>query len=438
MVSSMSLFEKIEFETIETQETEDIPQSLRKWTDETFVIQYPWSKKIITLILSLCVLPMFQVFNEDGVFAFEVFLILGFVIGVWYLSDLILTTDITFFQDRIVKNGYLSQTEIPTDELVMDVNEQNIRFFHATEKNTRESVTIRRFMIATEDCADIIKYAADAYHVTGKRKTGVSATGKKAASSLALAEFHKAVSLYRMTTVFFVMWSLIAIFTAGLADKFYGLTPELPAFPARVICIALTIAAFFLQKRLDSAGTGQFKGEPLGVRLKRAEHSSFLSAAATNVVALLGLLLYLMFGNLFDFYLFLLVGVLYFVDFYPRFSLWEKVVRGSVPAPYTGGSEPRRRSLQVSLVLMGALAVTSYGESQNYLYTSRKDCVDDWGDGQDCREVPAGSGGHYGSSRYYGPRYGSGGGRMTRSVGVGTISRGGFGSLGSFHGSFGG
>jgi hypothetical protein len=380
---------------------------------------------------------MFQVFNEDGVFAFEVLLTLGFVIGAWYLGDLILTGNITLFPDKIVKHGYLSQTEIPTGELVMDVNEQNIRFFHATEKNTRESVTIRRFMIATEDCADILKYAADIYHIAAKRKTGEPTTGKKGTSSLALAEFHKAVSSYRMTTVFFVIWSLVALFTAGLADKFYGLAPEIPAFPVRVICIALTIAGFFLQQRLASTGAAQFKGAPLEVRLKQAEHSSFLSAATANVVALLGLLLFLLFGNLFDFILFLLVGVLYFVDFHPRFSLWEMAVRDSAPSPSAVVSAPRKRSLQVSLVLMGALAVTSYGESQNYLYTSRKDCVDDWGDGKDCREVTSGSG-HYGTSHYYGPRYGSGGGRTTRSVGVGTISRGGFGSLGSFHASFGG
>ncbi len=432
----MSLFEKIEFEAIEPQETEDIPQSSRKWTDETFVVEYPWSKKIVALLASLCAVPLFQAFTEDGLFAFEVLMIVGFVIGLWYLSDLILTSTITFSPDKIVKNGYISQTEIHTDELVMDVNEQNIHFFHATEKNIRESVKIRRFMVTTDDCADVLKYAADVYHVTGKRKTGTSATGKKGKSSLALVEYHNAVSSYRMTTVYFVICSLIALFTAGLTDKFYGLAPELPAFPARLICIALTIIAFFMQKRLASTGVVKSKGEPLEVRLKQAENSSFLSAIAANGVVLLGLVLFLMFGNLFDFYLFLLVGVLYFVDFYPRFSLWEMAVRDDAPAPSIEVSAPRRRSLQVSLVLMGALAVSSYGESLNYLYTSRKDCVDDWGDGQDCREVPAGSG-HYGSSHYYGPRYGSGG-RSIRSVGVGTISRGGFGSLGSFHASFGG
>ncbi len=434
----MSLFEKIELEAIEPQETEDIPQSSRKWTDETFVVEYPWSKKLIAIFFSLLFLPMFQAFTEEGLFAFEVIVAVIFVIAVWYLSDLILTRTITFSPHKIVKNGYFSQTEIRTDELIMDVNEQNIRFFHATEKNHRESVKIRRYMVAADDCADILKYAADIYHVTGKRKTGTAATGKKGTSSLALVEYHKAVSSYRMTLACLVIFSLIALFTAGFSDKFYGLAPGIPAFPVRLLCIALTISVFFLQKRLASTGDVKSKGALLEVRLKQADRSSFICAGAANGVALLGLLLFLLFGNLFDFYLFLLVGVLYFYDFYPRFSQWELAVRDSAPAPSEAVSVPRRRSLQVSLVLMGALAVTSYGESKHYVYANRKDCVDDWGDGKDCQQAPAGSS-HYGSSHYYyGPRYGSVGGRAIRSVGVGTISRSGFGSLGSFHASFGG
>jgi hypothetical protein len=98
----------------------------------------------------------------------------------------------------------------------------------------------------------------------------------------------------------------------------------------------------------------------------------------------------------------------------------------------------RRRSLQVSLVLVGALAVSSYGESQHYLYKSKKDCLDDWGSEQECKEPPAGSG-YYRSRYYFGPRYGSyQTGRPTHSVGSVAVSRGGFGSLGGFHASFGG
>jgi hypothetical protein len=439
MVSSMSLFEKIEPEEIvATQETLEIPQSSRTWANETFVVEYSWSKKIVALLCSFFVLLMFKVFLEEALFVLEVFMVVGFVAGIWYLSDLILTRNITFTPHKIVKNGYISQTEIRTDELVLDVNEQNIHFFHATEKNIREAVKVRRVMISIDDCADILKYAADVYKVSAKKKTVTSSGSKNKAGSLAAVEYHKAVSAYLMTTAFFIVWSLIALFTAGLASKFYGLTPELPAFAIRLTFIFIAIACFFVQKRLSSTSAVNSKGTPLEMRLKQAEHASFLNSVISNGVVLLGLLLFLMFGNLLDFYMFLLVGILYYFDFYPRFSLWEMAVHDYAAVPAVEVSLPRRRSIQVSLVLMGALAVTSYGENQHYLYSTRKDCVDDWGDGKDCREVPHGSGGHYSGTRYYGPRYGSGGGTSTRSIGVGSISRGGFGSLGSFHGSFGG
>jgi uncharacterized protein YgiB involved in biofilm formation len=94
--------------------------------------------------------------------------------------------------------------------------------------------------------------------------------------------------------------------------------------------------------------------------------------------------------------------------------------------------------MQVSLVLMGTLAVASYGDSRHYLYKNRKDCLDDWGGNeQDCRE-PDRSSHYYRSGYWYGPRYGQGGVRAARAVGSTTVSRGGFGSLGSFHASFGG
>jgi hypothetical protein len=86
---------------------------------------------------------------------------------------------------------------------------------------------------------------------------------------------------------------------------------------------------------------------------------------------------------------------------------------------------------------MGALAMTSYGQSNNYLYKSKKDCLDDWGSEQSCVEPPPGSS-HYRTGYYYGPRYGSYTRTGSRSIGAVSVSRGGFGSLGSFHSSFGG
>jgi uncharacterized protein YgiB involved in biofilm formation len=100
----------------------------------------------------------------------------------------------------------------------------------------------------------------------------------------------------------------------------------------------------------------------------------------------------------------------------------------------------RRSTLQITLVLIGAVALAGCGgKEQRPLYKSKQDCLDDWGgNDKDCQEPAAGTA-HYRTGYYYGPVYrGTWGGNGSRSVGMATVSRGGFGSSGHFHGFFGG
>lgn len=99
----------------------------------------------------------------------------------------------------------------------------------------------------------------------------------------------------------------------------------------------------------------------------------------------------------------------------------------------------RRSSIRVTLVLIGAVALAGCGgKEQRPLYKSRQDCLDDWGGNEkDCQEPAAGSP-HYRTGYYYGPFYSGSGRTLSRSVGMATVSRGGFGSSGRFHGFFGG
>lgn len=117
----------------------------------------------------------------------------------------------------------------------------------------------------------------------------------------------------------------------------------------------------------------------------------------------------------------------------------------------------RRRSLEVSLVLLSAAALAGCGErgaeagdvAARDQYLKRSDCVEDWGDDQ-C--PPRSSGG--GVGYFYGPyRMGSGLNPSPRAFGLAsetltpetarginrgavpsTISRGGFGGSGGEHG----
>lgn len=98
----------------------------------------------------------------------------------------------------------------------------------------------------------------------------------------------------------------------------------------------------------------------------------------------------------------------------------------------------RKSTLQISLVLIGSLALAACGgKEQRPLYKSKQDCLDDWGGNEnDCQEPRSGSP-HYRTGYYYGSVINSGR-VLTRSVGMATVSRGGFGSSGHFHGFFGG
>lgn len=97
----------------------------------------------------------------------------------------------------------------------------------------------------------------------------------------------------------------------------------------------------------------------------------------------------------------------------------------------------RKSSIHISLVLIGAMALAGCGgKEQRSVYKNRQDCLEDWGGNEkDCQEPQSGSP-HYRTGYYYGPV--NTGRTLARSIGTATVSRGGFGSSGHFHGFFGG
>jgi uncharacterized protein YgiB involved in biofilm formation len=98
----------------------------------------------------------------------------------------------------------------------------------------------------------------------------------------------------------------------------------------------------------------------------------------------------------------------------------------------------RRSTLQITLVLVGLVALSACGDDgKRSVYRTRQDCIDDWGEGKGCEEAPRGST-HYHTGYWYGPRWRGSGYHGTRSISSVSVSRGGFGKSGGFHSSFGG
>ncbi len=101
----------------------------------------------------------------------------------------------------------------------------------------------------------------------------------------------------------------------------------------------------------------------------------------------------------------------------------------------------RKSSACVTLVLIGTAALSGCGDqsatSRRSSYTSKAECLADWGDDKECeqQETRSSSGTH--SGYYWGPSYRSPSrssgtaSRSSSSSGGHSVSRGGFGSHGS-------
>ena len=430
----------------------DVPESL--------TVPYQPAIKAIIVIAALIGLPLLFACIQNDEFVLHLIAVALFVPFVLLLIECLSTEFVTLESYRIVKKRlFLGETAIPAQRVVMTMDQHTIRFYHGSSTNSRERITLRRFMIAREKIDELVSFAEQCYGIQLRQEGGGDETptysgngagkGRKV-NALLLGEFNKAVDSYKLTLYFFAVYAILMMFIVGLSDEFHGIAPELPAFWLRVAAILSAVCGYFLLTRLnpakgssDEAASPTSRSKlPWSERFNEVESNSSYSSLVANGVAFVGFILFFLTGNLLDFYLFLAVGAYYYADFFPRLSVWERLSDGTkAPEDTRVPMEPlpsRRRSLQVSLVLMGALAVSSYGESQHYLYKNKKDCLEDWGGNeQDCQE-PQGGTTYYRSGHYYGPRYGTAGSRGVRSIGAVTVSRGGFGSLGGFHASFGG
>ena len=120
-------------------------------------------------------------------------------------------------------------------------------------------------------------------------------------------------------------------------------------------------------------------------------------------------------------------------------------------------TRPRKSSARVTLALLGAAALASCGQDESALrrdlYSSKEDCVKDWGDELKCapESTQGRTGSGYHGGYWYGPFYRSGehgSSSIAKShgtidsarpgshaVGTSHISRGGFGGSASAHAS---
>jgi hypothetical protein len=430
---------------------------------EPLVARYLPEMKVVASIAALIVLAVLIAGIRSGSFVLHLLSAALLPPLAVLLIDCLATQQVALTADRVTKRKRLfGESMVPADKVVMTVDLRKIRFYHGSSENLRERITVKRSMVGQEmfdrlriaavSRFDILLKEEDPKGEVGVASRGSGAGKERKVSTLLLKAYEKAVKDYRVALFLFGFYAILMVFIVGLSDDFSGIAPDVPTYGARLAAMLLTAVGYLVLSQVSPAA-GLHKGDETPARQDKltwdgrigaAKRSALLSSLVVNGIGLTAFLLFLLTGNLLDFYLFMTVACYLYFDFYPRLSVWERCCIAEADAAPAAGTPvrvptpTRRRSLQVSLVLLGTLAAASFGEGRHYLYKNRKDCLDDWGGNeQDCREPDRTS--HYFRSGYwYGPRFGLGGNRAVRAVGATTVSRGGFGSMGSFHASFGG
>jgi len=347
-------------------------------------------------------------------FILEVILVLLASYAAWNIIGIVNTRSITFYPDKIVKAGYFGETAIPIHALVTGYRKQATYFFHGLERNIRESIKVSVGCLSAELRLWLKNYHRNVYRVG-------SFTPPISANSVVSIEFGKAVSSFRfmaiVTAVYLLLYVIVGAFLNERYWAFNGYAPNLPEVPLRLLFVGIALGGYGILRRLAAP----LLPEPeYTVRLRRAHQRAFRSALVASGVAWLGLPLFLLCGNKLDFYLMLLIGASFYYDFYPRLSDWERLLKNSAPSAQLVQATIPRRSLQVSLALLGGLSLASYAGNPADFRIRQNNCQDNNGNIAECQSSSSSHGGS-GSSYHHN-----------------SIRRGGFGSFGGSHFSFGG
>jgi uncharacterized membrane protein YgcG len=376
------------------------------------IVYSPWKKLLALLCLALVIFLAWLGLCSNF-FILEVILVLLASYAAWNLIGILNTRSITFYPDKIVKAGYFGETAIPTHALVTGYRKQATYFFHGLDRNIRESIKVSDGCLSAEFRLWLNNYHRNVYHIGSFARTPISQ------NSVVSIEFGKAASSFRfmtvMTAVYLLLYVIVAAFLNERYWAFNGYAPNLPEVPLRLLFVGIALGGYGVLRRLAAP----LPPEPVyTVKLRRAHQRAFRSALVANGVAWLGLPLFLLCGNKLDFYLMLLIGAGFYYDFYPRLSDWERLLKNSAPSASPVQAMIPRRSLQVSLALLGGLSLAGYAGNPADFRIRQNNCQDNNGNAAECQSSSSGGSG---SSYHHN-----------------SIRRGGFGSFGGSHFSFGG
>lgn len=107
------------------------------------------------------------------------------------------------------------------------------------------------------------------------------------------------------------------------------LTPD-KAKILKYILLGIPLMEFFLIKFIRQAilqEKQETKLEKPSALFQRLVSASIITYALCEAVAILGLVLFILTGNYLDFYIFLVISLIYIAIYFPRYSHWEEWIK---------------------------------------------------------------------------------------------------------------
>jgi len=147
---------------------------------------------------------------------------------------------------------------------------------------------------------------------------------------------------HRMATVIgYGMVGSLLVFAAAVETlkasnyEARGLLPASTLELVRYFLLGVTVIEFFAIRivgRMVLSGGGRVSGlsnrsDPLLSKIQKLFSAAIVSLAFCESVGIYGLVLFLIAGSSFDFYLFIFLSLVFFAFYFPKYSKWEEWIR---------------------------------------------------------------------------------------------------------------
>lgn len=97
----------------------------------------------------------------------------------------------------------------------------------------------------------------------------------------------------------------------------------------RYFLYSLALSEFFLISKFSNLPIKKSEGKSINEQIDGLRMSAFITFGCCESVSLMGLVLFLLTGLYFDFYVFIGINLIYLAIFFPRLDMWRHTIDGA-------------------------------------------------------------------------------------------------------------